>query len=128
MQVQGAAVLLEPSCQVHLCFYSKASSEEEAGVPRAGVMGMRALDQPREPLTMKVTSQPLALVGSTAFPTLAWQHLQECSHCQDRHLQRGELGCKVWPGTAGKGLGLRRGIVRQGRGTSSTELGTRQKN
>lgn len=44
VQVQGGAVLLEPSCQAHLCFYSKASSEEGAAVPRAGVMGVRALD------------------------------------------------------------------------------------
>lgn len=115
-------MLLEPSCQAHLCFYSKASSEEGAAVPRAGVRGVRALDQPWEPLTMNVTSQPLAPVGSIAFLMLAWQHLQEHSHCQDRHLQCRELGCKLWPGTEAKGLGLRGGMVRQGHGTSSTEL------
>lgn len=115
-------MLLEPSCQAHLCFYSKASSEEGAAVPRAGVMGVRALDQPWEPLTMNMTSQPLAPVGSTAFLMLARQHLQEHSRCQDRHLQCRELGCKLWPGTEAKGLGLWEGMVRQGHGTSSTEL------
>lgn len=51
MQVWGEAVLSEHGCQAHLCFYSKASSEEGAGKPRAGVMGMRALNQPRGPLS-----------------------------------------------------------------------------
>lgn len=44
VQEWGEAMLMEPGCQAHLCFYSKASSEEGAGMPRAGVRGMRALD------------------------------------------------------------------------------------
>lgn len=51
VQVWGEAALMEPGCQAHLCFYSKVSSEEGAGMPRAGVRGMRALDQPQEPLS-----------------------------------------------------------------------------
>lgn len=102
VQVQGEAVLPEPCCQAHLCFYAKAGSEEGARAPSASMMapmGARALDWPWEPPPHGCkTSQPLAAAGGTAFPTLAWQHLQDISHCQDRHLQHGELGCKLRPG------------------------------
>lgn len=57
VQVWGEAMLMKPGCQAHLCFYSKASSEEGAGMPRAGVRGMRALDHS---FPWKKTSQPLA--------------------------------------------------------------------
>lgn len=73
-------------------------------------------------LPWKKTSQPLAPAGGTAFPILAQKHLQEHSHCHDRCLQCGELGCKLWPGTEAEGLGLGRGMVRHGPRTNSTEL------
>lgn len=71
VQVQGEAVLSEPSCQAHLCFYSKASSEEGAGVPRAGVMGMRALNQPQGSLSHgKRHPSPLLQREAMPFPCL----------------------------------------------------------
>lgn len=83
--------------------------------------------RPWEPLPQWCkTSQPLAPVAGTAFPMDAQQRLQDVSCCQGGHLQWGEWGC-AW------GQELRRGVVRQGHGTNSTDnrapytLGTRHK-
>lgn len=71
VQVRGEAVLMKPGCQAHLCFYSKANSEEGARMSRASVMGMRALDQPWEPFSHeKRHPSPLLQQEAMPFPCL----------------------------------------------------------
>lgn len=123
-QVQGKNVLPEPSRRAHLCFYSKAGSEEGARAPSASVMApmaARALGRPREPLPRGCkTSQPLAPVGGTAFPTLARQHRRTSAAARTGTCSMGSWAASCGGGTEAEGPGLRRGMVRQGHGTSST--------
>lgn len=78
---------------------------------RVGVMGMRALDQHWEGLSHgRRHPSPLLQQETMPLPHTAITRTGTCS-----------MGS--WAaGTEAEGLSLRRGMIRQGHGTSSTEL------
>lgn len=88
-----------PAAEPTFAFIPGLAARKGLEPPSASVMaltGTKALDWPWDaPHHGCKTSQPLAQAGGTGFPTLARQHPQNISHCQDGHLRHGELGCKL---------------------------------